>query len=86
MNQATKKWMKLSALMTAMTWSAHSYASEDGHSKLDPGQASYGTFAEKKARKKIIIDTDMAIDDWIAMLYLFNHPRVDVRAVTITGA
>lgn len=37
------------------------------------------------ARQPVIIDTDMAPDDWLAMLYLLQHPGVDVRAITVTG-
>lgn len=36
-------------------------------------------------RRPVIIDTDMAPDDWLAMLYLLQHPGVEVRAVTVTG-
>ena len=34
----------------------------------------------------VLIDTDMAIDDWMAILYLLQLPDVDVRAITVTGA
>ncbi len=33
----------------------------------------------------ILIDTDMAADDWMAILYLLQRPDVDVRAITVTG-
>lgn len=33
-----------------------------------------------------LIDTDMAIDDWMAILFLLQLPEVDVRAITVTGA
>ncbi|MDX1902150.1 MAG: nucleoside hydrolase [Gammaproteobacteria bacterium] len=32
-----------------------------------------------------IIDTDVGIDDVIAILYLLNHPDVNVKAITIDG-
>ncbi|UCG22703.1 MAG: nucleoside hydrolase [Chloroflexota bacterium] len=38
-----------------------------------------------KARP-MLVDTDMAIDDWLAILYLLQRPDVDIRAVTVTGA
>jgi pyrimidine-specific ribonucleoside hydrolase len=38
------------------------------------------------AATRVIIDTDMAIDDWAAMLYLLQHPQVQVLGVTVTGA
>lgn len=34
----------------------------------------------------VLIDTDMAADDWLAILYLLQRPDVDVRAITVTGA
>jgi len=33
-----------------------------------------------------LIDTDMAADDWLAILYLLQRPDVDVQAITVTGA
>ena len=35
--------------------------------------------------RPIIIDTDMALDDWIAILYLLQRTDIDVKAVTIAG-
>ena len=37
------------------------------------------------SQKPIIVDTDMAVDDWGAILYLVNHPQADIRAITVTG-
>jgi pyrimidine-specific ribonucleoside hydrolase len=34
----------------------------------------------------LIVDTDMAVDDWLAILYLLGRSDVDVRAITVTGA
>lgn len=36
-------------------------------------------------RIPVIIDTDVDIDDWMAMLYLLKHPGVDVLGITTTG-
>jgi pyrimidine-specific ribonucleoside hydrolase len=33
----------------------------------------------------MVIDTDMAPDDWMAIVYLLQRPDVDVRAITVTG-
>ncbi len=34
---------------------------------------------------KIIIDTDMMIDDWIAILYLLNHTDIEIMGISVTG-
>ena len=34
----------------------------------------------------VVIDTDMAADDWLAILYLLGQSDVDIRAITVTGA
>jgi inosine-uridine nucleoside N-ribohydrolase len=33
----------------------------------------------------VLIDTDVDIDDWMAILYLSMHPNVDLRGITVTG-
>jgi inosine-uridine nucleoside N-ribohydrolase len=33
----------------------------------------------------VVIDTDMARDDWMAILFLLNRPDVIVKAITVTG-
>ncbi len=35
--------------------------------------------------KPVIIDTDMAPDDWMAILYLLQQAGVDVKAITVAG-
>lgn len=35
--------------------------------------------------KALIIDTDMALDDWMAILYLLRQPEIRVRAITIAA-
>ena len=58
-----------------------------------PGSASAPSTLEAGVARPIladaqpfIIDTDMAADDWMAILYLLQRPDVDVRAITVTGA
>lgn len=46
----------------------------------------FGTSAAQDARIPVIVDTDMASDDWFALLYLLQHPDADVLAITVTGA
>lgn len=44
------------------------------------------TFAYEKERFDLIVDTDMAIDDWSALLYVLNHDKSNLLGVTIAGA
>jgi inosine-uridine nucleoside N-ribohydrolase len=34
----------------------------------------------------VIFDTDMAIDDWAALLFLVLHPEVELKAVTVSAS
>jgi len=36
-------------------------------------------------KRPFVISTDMGIDDILALLYLFQHPQVEVKAVTVCG-
>lgn len=36
--------------------------------------------------KKVIVDTDMAFDDWMAIAYLLMNNDVEVIGITTTGA
>jgi pyrimidine-specific ribonucleoside hydrolase len=42
--------------------------------------------ATGSAPPAVVIDTDMAADDLVALLYVLSDPDVDVRAITVTGA
>jgi inosine-uridine nucleoside N-ribohydrolase len=35
--------------------------------------------------KKVLIDTDVDFDDYMAMLYLLKHPDIQVDGITVTG-
>jgi xanthine dehydrogenase/oxidase len=42
--------------------------------------------AENRARRtKVIIDTDVDIDDWMAMLYLLQHLHIEVVGINVVG-
>lgn len=36
-------------------------------------------------RRMVVIDTDMAVDDWLAILYLLQRADVQVTAISVTG-
>ncbi|MGH2523924.1 MAG: nucleoside hydrolase, partial [Anaerolineales bacterium] len=48
-----------------------------------PPQASPTPFTGQP--RSVIIDTDMAGDDWMAILYLLQRPDVEVKAITVAG-
>lgn len=35
--------------------------------------------------KKVIVDTDMGWDDWLAILFLMQHPYIELLGITVTG-
>jgi inosine-uridine nucleoside N-ribohydrolase len=35
--------------------------------------------------RPVIIDTDLSFDDYVALIYLLQHPAVDVRAITVVN-
>lgn len=37
------------------------------------------------APRPLLIDTDMGLDDWLAILYLLKRPEVEIQALTVTG-
>jgi pyrimidine-specific ribonucleoside hydrolase len=43
------------------------------------------TLTKPAKRMKVIIDTDSNIDDWMAILYLLNHPEIEVVGITVVG-
>ena len=36
-------------------------------------------------RRPVIIDTDMAPDDWLAILYMLQRQDIDIKAITVVG-
>jgi inosine-uridine nucleoside N-ribohydrolase len=40
---------------------------------------------ENPSPRPVVIDTDMGLDDWLAILLLLQRPEVEVKAITITG-
>jgi pyrimidine-specific ribonucleoside hydrolase len=51
---------------------------------------SFGAFGlaspvAAQSPQPVIIDADMALDDWLAILYVLNDPDFEVEAITVTG-
>ncbi|HEX5823244.1 MAG TPA: nucleoside hydrolase, partial [Candidatus Limnocylindrales bacterium] len=79
---------RLAALVAALVglaacWSA---ALPAPGSSIAPTSAAPTTAAASTGpTRPVVIDTDMAADDWLAILLLLGRPDVDVRAITVTG-
>lgn len=41
---------------------------------------------ESLKERRILVDTDMGNDDWLAILYLLKHPKANIIGVTLSGA
>jgi inosine-uridine nucleoside N-ribohydrolase len=53
---------------------------------LTPAQVPEQIMLDEMAETRhIIIDTDMASEDYVSVLYLLNHPGIHVLAITIAG-
>lgn len=76
----TTLWLRLFPLMISLLFLTA--CTNDFKESLVAGEA---VILNESARP-IVIDTDMAADDWMAILYLLMRPDVDVRAITVTGA
>lgn len=44
-----------------------------------------GPLPSAATTKTVVIDTDMAVDDWMAILYLLQRPDIAVEAITVVG-
>jgi inosine-uridine nucleoside N-ribohydrolase/predicted ester cyclase len=71
-----RRWIILSTIMTL--------ALVAGIVGLRPAAAAPAP-VRQEAGRPVIIDTDMALDDWIAILYLLQRPDLDVQALTVAG-
>ena len=45
--------------------------------------ASSDTSVRTSSRRRVLIDTDLSIDDYVALLFLLQHPEVEVCAITV---
>ncbi len=58
---------------------------EDAINQEDVVPALSELLAEATPVRKVIVDLDMAHEDMTALLYLLNHPQINVQAVTVSG-
>ena len=56
-----------------------------GSSGTGSPPASVQGSAGSATSRAVVIDTDMAVDDWLAILYLLGRPEVEVLAITVAG-
>ncbi|GAB5415202.1 MAG: hypothetical protein Cons2KO_28050 [Congregibacter sp.] len=82
-------------------WSTTADYPDDGLGALDTAQRAGQTVVDAlitgwddfdatvptpAPRIPVIFDTDMAIDDWAALLFLARHPEVELLAVTVSAS
>lgn len=54
--------------------------------RSDDGDGGAATSAPTEGEKlPVVVDTDLALDDVLALLYVASNPEVDLLAVTVTG-
>lgn len=41
---------------------------------------------KNESKTRVLIDTDVDFDDYMAMLYLLKHPAIEVTGITVTGS
>ncbi|MFN2180144.1 MAG: nucleoside hydrolase [Candidatus Promineifilaceae bacterium] len=79
------------ALLSMLGVEVFCLGSENGRMALEPCGGEAPLTADTNppqiaaGAQPILIDTDMAVDDWLAILYLLQRPDVDVRAITVAG-
>jgi len=69
----------LSGLMLALLLGCISTAASSSLEPITPHSVAADA-------QPVVIDTDMAADDWLAILYLLGRSDVDIQAITVTGA
>jgi inosine-uridine nucleoside N-ribohydrolase len=66
-------------------WATLSSAIIYGCSKEISSTQVKTTSSSQVQKKQMIIDTDMAIDDWNAILYLLKAPSIEIKGIAIPG-
>ena len=82
-------WLSLAAAVVVAACGATSNSTPPSTSAPATSSASAPATAASSSAptvRSVVIDTDMAPDDWVAILYLLGRPEVKVEAITVTGA
>lgn len=75
---------KLNASLCGVLVALSMYA--NGVAQLtSPASCGVPPTINSKAKVPVIIDTDVAEDDWIAILYLLSRDDIDIKAITVVG-
>ena len=56
-----------------------------GNSGGNAGAISFEPLPKNEKPRPVVIDTDMAPDDWMAILYLLQRPEIRIVAITVAG-
>lgn len=77
MNRHLERAVRPASALLLLTATALGCSSSGGN-----GAPAGGT---QVVRRPLIIDTDMALDDWMAILYLLRRTDIAIRAITVAG-
>jgi inosine-uridine nucleoside N-ribohydrolase len=75
----------LLAAVVLVTWIGGITLASLSSSTGKAGAISLEPLPESEQPRPVVIDTDMAPDDWMAILYLLQRPDIQVQAITIAG-
>jgi hypothetical protein len=70
---------------TATSGPSHGQTPAAGASATSTSGPTLSRDPSTVASRHVVVDTDMAPDDWIAILYLLNRADITIDAITVTG-
>ena len=73
---SSQPFRRMAPLLLPLLWAAASLATTAPHT----------ADTTPTAPTPVIVDTDMGFDDWMAILYLLNNPKVEIKAITVDCA
>jgi pyrimidine-specific ribonucleoside hydrolase len=80
-----KRRYAILAAALAFVWISGTALASQRVSGGNAGAISFEPLPASENPRPVIIDTDMAPDDWMAILYLLQRPEIRIVAITVAG-
>ncbi len=80
-----KRRYAILTLALALIWISGTALASQSVSRGNAGAISFEPLPASENPRPVIIDTDMAPDDWMAILYLLQRPEIRIVAITVAG-